>query len=159
MPTRLGRRMGPLNAPTRECAIEGYIDQIRATGGTWDYGEILGDHWLVKVQASAAVLTAIAAHERTIRLPKNRLDDTVADLTAVQKLALRNKLEALGYPLSEIREALGDDLVNKTLLDVLKFAARRRYKPRYDPGTDTIYHDGPEQWVKPVDVIDRMDQS
>jgi len=134
--------------------MDDFTPQIRADGGDWTETEILGNHAIVKVRASDVLLSTIAATEGFIRLPKNRLDDSLSDLTTKQKKVLKDKLESLGYSLTEIRADLGNDIGTKKLRDVLKLAAKRRLKPRYDKDTDTIILDGPEQPVRPLEDVD-----
>ena len=66
----------------------------------------------------------------------------------------RDELEAMGYPLAEILDALGTGLNTVTLRQVLQFAARRRRKVRYDSQTDSIVDDGAVQPVTPIALVD-----
>lgn len=144
------------NSPriVRYCAMCDYSTQINADGGGWSESECLGDHAVVKVRASAATLTALNAVTGFVRLPIDLLDNTLSSLTNTQKRAITDKLQALGYPLSEIRADLGSDIGSKTLRDVLRFALKRRLKPRYDAATDTILVDGEIQPCKPLEWVD-----
>lgn len=140
--------------PERYCAMDDFTAQIRADGGDWDETEILGDAALVKVRAAAATLTTINAAPGFVRIPGHvELSDTLGDLTAGQRQAILDKLAALGYTSQEIQAALPANWAAVTLRQVLRFAARRRLKPRYDAGSDTIIVDGPEQPVKDVDLV------
>jgi len=141
-------------SPTRYCAMGDFTDVIRADGGAWSETEVLGNRAVVKVRASDMTLTTIALAPGFRRLLKSRLNDSLSDLTPAQRRALRDELEAMGYPLSEIRSRLGNDLGPFTLGDVLRFAATRRIKPRYDQSTDTILLDGPIQPCRSVDSVD-----
>jgi hypothetical protein len=138
----------------RYCAMDDFTPQILADGGAWAESEILGDAAIVKVRASAATLTTIAGTAGFTRLPKALLDEPLSDLTQQQKSAIVNKLQALGYPVSEIKAALGNDIGALTLRQVLKFAARRRLKPRYDAANDQIVLDGAAQPVRPIEELE-----
>lgn len=138
----------------RYCAMDDFTSQINADGGRWSETEILNGYAIVKVKASDTTLDTIAGTSGFQRLPKNLLTASLSDLTTAQKNAIRNKLEEIGYSLTEIKDALGNDLGSKTLADVLRFAARRRLKHRLDEATDTVIYDGPEQSVKPIDTVD-----
>lgn len=140
--------------PSRHCAMNDFTATIRADGGDWSETEVLGDHALVKVRASAATLTAINAAAGFVRVPGHvDLNDTLGDLTAGQRQAILDKLLALGYPQAEIDAALPANWAAVTLGQVLRFAARRRLKPRYDQNTDTILLDGDVQPVRPVESV------
>jgi hypothetical protein len=140
--------------PTRYCAMDDFTGQIEKDGGAWAETEILGGHALVKVRAGADTLASIASAAGFFRLEKAAPGDSLADPAPAQTAALQDKLQALGYPLNEIRDCLGADIGLKTLLDVLKFAARRRLKPRYDAASDTIVCDGEAQSVRPIEDVD-----
>ena len=120
----------------------------------WSETEVLGQHAIVKVRASAAMLTSVGALAGVTRLPVDRLDDPLSSLTNPQKTALRNRVLALGYTAAEIDAALPNNLGTYTLRDVLGFIATRRRKVRYDAGTDTIIDDGPVQPVRPLGEVD-----
>lgn len=140
--------------PERYCAMDDFSSAIKADGGEWTETEVLGNHAIVKVRASAATLQTINAAQGFTRLPKDRLDDALSDLTQQQRTALRDRIEALGYARAEWQAALGTDLGAVTLRQVLVFVASRRLKPRYDAGTDTIVLDGPVQACRPVADVD-----
>jgi hypothetical protein len=143
----------PVVPPTRYCAMDEFTAAIAADGGTWDETEILGDHALVKVRADPTTLVTINAAPGFLRIPGHfDLSDTLGDLTAGQRNAILAKLEALGYSNAEVVAALPANWQAVTLGQVLRFAASRRLKPRYDVATDTIVVDGPEQPVKPVEL-------
>ena len=145
------RRNPGQTPPERYCKMDDFTVQIRADGGDWSETEILGDHALVKVSASPATLTAIDAAAGMLRIPSHvDLNDTLGDLTAGQRNAIKNKMLALGYTQEELDAALPANWAAVTLGQVLHFAARRRLKPRYDSNTDSIILDGPVQPVRPV---------
>lgn len=141
--------------PTRYCVVREHSDAIRSDAGSWSHAEVLGNVAIVKVQASPATLAAIAARPGVTRLPLTLLADPLSSLTVAQRTAIRQRLEGLGYPLQEIRDRLGDDLGARTLGDVLRFAASRRRKPRYDRAVDAIVLDGPTQPCAPIERVDR----
>jgi len=141
--------------PTRYCAMDDFTAAILGDGGWWAETEILGDRAIVKIRASAATIADIAAAATGIkRLPKDRLDDSLASLSPAVRSALRAELQDMGYSLAEIGAHFGSDLGNFTLGDVLRFAASRRLKPRYDAGSDSILCDGPTQPCRPLDSVD-----
>ena len=142
--------------PMRYCAMDDFTESIRGDGGDWSETEILGDAALVKVRAASGTLTTIAAATNFVRIPAHtQLSDTLGDLTANQRNAILAKLEALGYSHAEVVAALPADWQAVTLGQVLRFAATRRLKPRYDEGTDTIHVDGDPQPVRPVNDVDQ----
>ena len=146
---RRGRRR-----PTRYVAIDDHTAQLRTYGGDWSEVEVLGDRAIVKVRAPAAVLQALSDLPGYRRVPRDRLDDSLSDLTAAAKTALRDEILDMGYTIDELRARFGDDLGAYTLRDVLRFMARRRRKPRYDADTDLIVCDGPVQPCRDVDELD-----
>jgi hypothetical protein len=147
------RRAGAAR-PGRYCAMDDFTAQIIAEGGHWSETEVLGNRALVKVRASADTLTQIAAEQGIKRLPKDRLDDSLATLSPAVRQAIRAELEDMGYTLAEIQARFGTDLSAYTLGDVLRFAASRRLKPRYDAGSDAIVCDGPAQQCRPLNDVD-----
>lgn len=120
----------------------------------WREVECLGNRAIVKVNASASVLSQLDAAYK--RIPKNALDDSLADLSNAAKTALRDELLDMGYTLQEVQNRFGNDLGAYTLRDVLRFMASRRRKPRYDSGTDTIVLDGEEVPGEDIDALDRI---
>lgn len=146
------KRRANVPRPTRYPAIDDYTAQLVVVGGRWSETEILGDRCLVKVRAPAAALTQLDGLYK--RIPKDRLDDSLTDLPAAVKTALRNELLDAGYTLAEVRARFGDDLSSYTLRDVLRFMASRRLKPRYDAATDTIVCDGELQPCRDIDIVD-----
>lgn len=137
----------------RACAMDRYTALIRADGGDWRETEVLGNRTIVKVRASAATLTTIAADPDIIRIPVALLDDPLSSLSAGQRTALRNELQDMGYTLGEIHAALGSDLSTITLGQLLRFAATRRRAARFDGGTQAIVCDGA---VLACDSIDAL---
>lgn len=138
--------------PIRYPAIDDYTPQIYGVGGRWAETEILGNRCLVKVSAPPAALNKLDTIFK--RIPKDRLDDNLADLPTTVKNALRNELLDAGYTLAEVRNRFGNDLSQYTLRDVLHFMTSRRLKPRYDAATDTIVCDGPAQPCRSIDSVD-----
>jgi hypothetical protein len=138
--------------PTRYCAMDDYTAALRAEGGDWSETEVLGSVALVKVRASDTSLATLGT--RFFMFPKNRLSESLSDLTPEQKLAIVNRLTDMGYTTQELHDAFPNDLSTYTLRDVLHFAARRRLCPRYDPDLDEIICDGPVQPVRAVENVD-----
>ena len=136
----------------RYCAMDDYTQVIFAKNGNWTETEILGDRAIVKVRAPQGVLNALNGVFK--RLPKNHLNDSLSDLPAGVKTALKNELLDMGYSLIEIKNRFGSNLGQYTLRDVLKFAARRRLKPRYHSGADEIILDGPVQACRTLELVD-----
>jgi hypothetical protein len=126
----------------RYCTMDDYTDAIRADGGDWSEVEILGNRAIVKVRASVATLATLAGVFK--RLPKDRLDDSLADLPQAVRRALRDEALDQGYSLAEVQARFGDDLAGYRLRDVLRFMATRRRKARYDAANDLIVLDGAE---------------
>ena len=137
----------------RECAMNQFTASIFADGGNWREIEVLGDQAIVKVQASAGTLTAIAGTATFRRIPLGLLDDSLGTLTAGQRNAIKNELTDAGYTLAEVN-ARFPNLASATLRDVLRFFATRRRKPRYDPVGQEVVLDGPDQVCGDVDVLD-----
>ena len=145
------------DGPARYPEIDDYTAEIESYGGYWAETEVLGDRCIVKVRAPDAVINTLADIKGFSRLPKDRLDDPLSDLTFVVLKKIRDELLDMGYPLAEIVERFGltiDDLANYTLRDILLFIARRRLKPRYDADADEIILDGAVQPVKPLEIVD-----
>jgi len=138
----------------RYCIVRDAAAQIKADGGSWQAVEVLGNLAVVKVQASAATYTAIAALPGVVRVPKDLLNDPLSSLTAGQRTAIRNQVLAAGYTSEEVT-ARFPNLATNTLGDVLRFLATRRLKPRYDRATDTIICDGAVQACGSVDALNQ----
>jgi hypothetical protein len=145
----------PGSDPIRYCAMDDFTAQIVGDGGNWREAECLGNHAVVKVRASVGTLLAINAEAGFRRVPVERLDDSLATLTLIERLGLRDFLvNTLGYPLAELQERFLGDLGDYTLGDVLRFALRRRLKPRYDAAADSIVLDGPVQPTITPEAVD-----
>jgi hypothetical protein len=138
--------------PTRYCAMDDFTAAIRADGGDWAETEVLGDRAIVKARAKEATLDKIASVYK--RLPVDRLGDSLTSQPAEVKTALIDELENMGYSQAELQRQFARDLGNYTLGDVLRFAAGRRLKPRYDAATDAIVCDGIEQACRSVESVD-----
>jgi hypothetical protein len=131
--------------------MDDFTPQIYGEGGRWAETEILGNRAIVKVRASVATLTTIAGTAGFRRLPKDRLDDSLADLPQNIKKKLRDEALDAGYTIAQFNARFPGGLGSVTLRNVLRFLATRRLKPRYDAPSDTIVLDGPVQPVRPVD--------
>jgi hypothetical protein len=139
--------------PTRYCAMDDFTQRIRADGGNWSETEILGDRAIVKVRASIATLTLIAATPTFRRIPLGVLDDPLSSLTLAQRNAIRNEITDAGYSVAELNAVI-PNLAAVTLRQVLRFMASRRLKPRYDKVTDTIVIDGILQPCRTIESVD-----
>lgn len=135
-------------------AIRDYAQQVAADNGALSEVECLGGYAIWKVRASLPTLQAIAADPLVRRLPKDHLDDALADLTSAQQTAVKTLLTDAGYTNQQIRSALGNDLTTKTLRDVLLFLASRRRLARFDAPTNTVVWDGPVQSCRPLSDAD-----
>jgi hypothetical protein len=131
--------------------MEDFSATINSDGGAWSETEVLGNRAIVKVKASAQTLQTLDAEFK--RLPKTLLTDSLSDLSLGVKTAIKNELLDMGYTLTEIVNALGADIGQKTFADLLRFIATRRLKPRYDSQSDTIVCDGDVQTCKSVDIV------
>jgi hypothetical protein len=150
---------GPAGLTNRRyCAMDDFTPQINADGGAWSESEVLGGYALVKVRASSGTLTTIGNTATFQRIPTwVSLDQTLESMTSAQRTALLNKIQAMGYTLAEIQAALGTNLAGwrtHTLGDLLRFAAQRRLKPRWDDVQKQIVLDGVLQACKPVAQVD-----
>lgn len=141
--------------PIRYCAMDDFTKQINDDGGDWAETEVLGNYAIVKVRASDATLDTIANTSGFFRLPLNFLDASLSSLTGTQRTNIKDRLLAMGYTADDVTTALGSNLSTRTLGEVLRFAASRRLKPRYDAVSDQIVLDGEVQACKPIDDVDR----
>lgn len=120
---------------------------------TWAGLEIRGNRLIVKVNASASVLTQLDAAYK--RLPKDTLNSSLADLSPAVKQALKDELQDQGYTLAEINARFPGDLGDYTLKQVLRFMASRVFLPNYDEPTDSIVFTGAEMnYENDLDTID-----
>lgn len=142
----------PNEERARYCAMDDFTPLIFGEGGGWDETEILGNAAIVKVRASAGTLATLAG--TFFRFPNLAVTDSLSALTAPQATAISDQLIALGYPLDEVTVALGSDLRTKTFGDVLRFAASRRIKPRWDEGSKAIVFDGKPEPCKSIAAVD-----
>lgn len=120
----------------------------------WREVEVLGNRAIVKVNASAGVLSQLDAAYK--RLPKDRLGDALSDLPVGVRNALRDEALDMGYTLAEINARFPGGIGNYTLRDVLRFMATRRRKARYNEGTDAIVLDGDVVNCEDVDALDQV---
>lgn len=146
----------PGNGPRvdRYPEIDDYSADIAVQGGTWRETEVLGDRCIVKVRARLGVLNALNDIPGFKRLPKDRLDDPLSDLSPAIRQALKAEVLDMGYTIAEVQARFGDDLGQYTLRQVLKFMAKRRRSPRYNQPTDEIVFDGPLRIPTDPDRID-----
>lgn len=152
------RRNPGVTPAERYCAVDDLTPQIVADGGAWDETEILGDHALVKVNASQATLTLVGNLAGVFTIPQRFVDlqDSLASLTAGERNQISNAVLSLGYTQAELDAAMGSTLAlwrTHVLEDLLQVAATRRLRPRYDQPTDTIVCDGQVDPVKPVTLV------
>lgn len=145
----VGPRAGMPN--TRDCAVLAYADLIQQDGGRWGFVEVLGGRTVCRVRASVSTLQAIALDPHCRRIPADLLADPLSSLTAGRKSAIRQELLDMGYQLSELQASLGSDLGAVTLGQVLRFAATRRLRARWD-GT-SVQWDGDALPCESVDAV------
>ena len=132
-----------------------YTASIQADGGTWQEVEVLGNHAIIKARYSASAITAALASDiRLYILPTRNLNTTLADLTEQQKTDLIAKIISLGYTITELRAALGNDIALITFGELLRFIATRRIEPRYDTSANDIVFDGVVVIPESVDALD-----
>jgi len=142
---------GPNNK--RYCAMDDYTNIIiYQDGGNWSETEVLGNRAIVKVKASLATLTMLNGVFK--RVPKDRLDDPLSDLSTEIKQALKNEALDMGYTIEEIQERLPNPIGTYTLRDVLKFYATKRRKPRWNDSTSEIVCDGIDQQCRTIESVD-----
>jgi hypothetical protein len=111
---------------------------------------------VVKVVSDAATLQAINALPGVVGIPGSRLNDPLSSLTAGQKTAIQNQLNAMGYTNQQIVNALGNDLGAVTIGQVLRFAvSRRNGYGNVDPTTGPDFS-GPIVPTESIDVIDGL---
>jgi hypothetical protein len=92
---------------SRQIFTDAQRDTLATENAKYPHREVLGDHAIVAVNARNAVLNQIDALPGVFQLPTRALDTTLADLTAPQKQALRDKAQALGYDVQEIQDRFG----------------------------------------------------
>lgn len=138
----------------RYCSMDDYTPLVTTDGGGWAEAECLGNAAVVKVRASAATLTTIAADPGITRIPVALLDDPLSTLTPAQRTALQTRVLALGYTLAELQAQFPGGLTGTTLRQLLRFVLSRRLQSRYDQPTDTIILDGPVQPTLTVEHVD-----
>ena len=149
-------RSHPVLRPFRYCAMDDFTPQIVGVdGGDWSESEVLGNHAVVKVRATDATLSSLETAPGFLRLPGASLAAPLSGLNVPQKKALKDKLVLLGYSGAEIDAAFPNDLGSYTVADVLRFAATRRRKPRWDDASQTIKVDGAVQRCRDIGDVDR----
>lgn len=131
-----------------------HMDAILADGGAFMETDLPRQNVLVKVRASVSTLQAIAADPDVQRLPRDLLDDPLSTLTTAQRNALRNRLLDMGYTTAELNASLPGNIGSYTLRQVLRFAARRAFHPRYDSATDSIVESSEQFTPASPDQID-----
>lgn len=144
---------------SRYCAMDDFTVLIRADGGEWSETEVLGNAAIVKVRANAATLTAIGAAVGFQRIPIDVLTQLLSTLSGAQRTAIRNRILAMGYTDAEITAALGANIGQRTLAQVLRFVATKRLRPRWDAVNQLIVVDGPVEIPRAVDAVDAAVQA
>jgi hypothetical protein len=152
--TQVKSYVGPLKAIREPTIIKNFAKTVQDEGGKMAYTEVLGDTAVFKVMANQATLDAIAVSSGVFKFPLNILNGTLVSLTTAQRTAIRNRLIQMGYPDIEITADLGSNIRTKTLGDILRFAAKRRLKPRWDADTQSVKIDGTVQECTPISYVD-----
>lgn len=120
-----------------------YDEEIQREGGAWKM-EHIGTNWcVIKARISDALAQTIGLDINCRRIPMTSLDRPLSDLTNAQRNGLRDLAIEMGYTLAEIRSALGNNLSNVTLRQLLTFLASRRIKARWDRSVSQVVFDGP----------------
>jgi hypothetical protein len=146
----------PGQTVARYVAIDDFTTQIQSEGGDWAETEVLGNMAAVKVRASAATIAQLDA--LYFKIPATALDNTLSSLTNAEKTALQTQILALGYTNAEVLAALGNNIGQKTLRQVLNFIASRRITVRYNKTIDAFVFDGAPVIPTPIDVVDAQVQ-
>lgn len=154
VPYRVDLGDGNVGDARRYPATDDFRDQLDAVATV----EILGGYALAKVRGPIVALQALNAEPGVVHIPKAALDDSLADLTNAQKVAIRDRLLALGYTSAQLQAALGGDIGSRTLRELLRFAASRWRRPvTLDPATGDVVYEA-EDWPggppKPIEVVD-----
>lgn len=98
------------------------LDAYRTDGGEMRQIECRGNHALIKLRAfTQDTLDKVAGLPGTTRITTKQLNETLSDLTPAQKTALRNLIVGLGYALADVQAALGPDIGNRTVREVLRY--------------------------------------
>jgi hypothetical protein len=139
--------------------MNNFTAQIKAEGGAWSETEVLGNVALVKVRASDTLLSLINAEVGFLRITNHYvLSDSLSDMGAAVRNGIQTRLLGLGYTQAEINAALGSNLAgwrSRTFLDLLRFIATRRIKPRWDSVLGQIVFDGITHTPKLVTLVDQ----
>ena len=139
--------------PHRFWVVHDFMAQaIADAGGISQPVEILGDMAVGKVRASLTTIQAIAVLPNVDRINKDLLDESLADLTALQKQRLKDIATGLGYTLQEIQDRFPNDLGTYTLRDVLRFLGKRWRPPRWN-GVNVLFDTPDRNPPATVDVI------
>lgn len=135
-----------------------YNEDIQREGGTWKM-EHVGNIWcLIKARISDTLAQTIGLDINCRRIPMNILDRPLSDLNNAQRNGLRDLAVEMGYTLEEIRSALGNNLANVTLRQLLRFLASRRIKARWDAASSQLVFDGPQVNLD-ARVVKRLDDT
>ncbi len=151
----------PFNGFVRYCPVDDFTGQVLADGGDWREIETPGGFCLVKVRASPATLSTVAAAPGIQQLPAAALNASLGSLSAGAKTAIVNKVTSsppagMGIPLATLQAALGADIGTHTLGDVLRFCAQTRAAGgiRYVAGNDTVVYDQPFTQAMTPDLVE-----
>ena len=98
----------------------------------WREIETIGNRALVKVSASDSVLTTL--NSKYLRLPKNKIDDSLSDLCNNAITKIKDELLDMGYTLTQIKAKFGNrvNLKNYTLRDIFNFIVKSSKSMKLD---------------------------
>lgn len=139
--------------PTIPALYERYLAILDVAGVTaWKECEVRGNRAVVKVQASALVLTTLNGLYK--RLPVDLLDDPLSSLSAGPRAALRNELLDQGFTQGDLDANFPNGIGSYTLRQVLIYAARHR---RLFRNNNDVLEETAEEADNSagIDVIDR----
>lgn len=146
-----GERPG---SATRWADLNNHQDIIDTDAGAWAEVEVLGNRAVVKVRASQATLDTLAG--LYLRIPLTALTMQLNQLTQAQRNRIHTELNDMGYTDPEIVSKLGaiNNIGQRTLGEVLRFAATRRQVARFDVTSSSFILDGPIQACESIDALD-----
>ncbi len=100
------------------------IDDETSVINNWREIETIGNRALVKVSASDSVLTTLDS--KYLRLPKDKINDSLSDLSNNAVTKIKDELLDMGYTLAQIKTKFGNaiNLKNFLLRDVFDFIVK-----------------------------------
>lgn len=110
--------------PSRYVAINDDLKTIAGEPDHWREIETIGNRALVKVKASDAVLATL--NNKYLRLPKDKIDDSLSSLSNNAITKIKEELLDMGYTIAQIKAKFGNAVNLKafTLRDVFNFITK-----------------------------------